>query len=173
MKTAWATFTAAVLLFACGCVTRPDWIEATLVTVDVSGLWEGRSTSRGGAQRTATLELHQEGPKVTGTVSWVGFTRDGSGPLEGRVSGEVFHFTVRSAAGVWTGEFTVGDDKMEGGRNSAYRPAGEGAHTSRLSRAWQTLTLEPRVLRGVPQVPRGSPNVGGFRGPPRPPKASV
>ncbi len=89
VKTAWATFTAAVLLFTCGCVTRPDWIEATLVTVDVSGSWEGRSTSPGGAQRTATLELHQEGPKVTGTVSLVGFTRDGSGPLEGRVGGDL------------------------------------------------------------------------------------
>ena len=83
VKTAGATFTAAVLLFTCGCVTRPDWIEATLVTVDVSGTWEGRSTSPGGAQRTATLEL-QEGPKgshwsdssVTGLVlskgAWVG-----------------------------------------------------------------------------------------------------
>jgi hypothetical protein len=114
VKIAWATFAAAVRLFTCGFVTRPDWIEATLMTVDVSGLWEGRSTSPGGAQRTAILELHQEWPKVTGTVSWVGFTRDGSGPLEGRVNGEVFHFTVRSAAGAWTGELTVGDDKMEG-----------------------------------------------------------
>ena len=37
VKTVGVTFTAAVLLFTCGCGTRPDWIEATLMTVDVSG----------------------------------------------------------------------------------------------------------------------------------------
>jgi hypothetical protein len=64
VKIAWgATFAAAVRLFTCGCVTRPDWIEATLMTVDVSGLWEGRSTSPGGAQRTATLELTKRGQR--------------------------------------------------------------------------------------------------------------
>jgi hypothetical protein len=40
VKTAGATLIAAVRLFSSGC-TRPDWIDATLVTVDVTGVWQG------------------------------------------------------------------------------------------------------------------------------------
>jgi hypothetical protein len=36
------------------------------------------------------------------------------GPLEGRVGGDVFHFSVRGERNVWTGELTVSDDQMEG-----------------------------------------------------------
>jgi hypothetical protein len=38
----------------------------------------------------------------------------GPGPLEGRVGGDVFYFTVRGERGVWTGELTVSSDQMEG-----------------------------------------------------------
>jgi hypothetical protein len=106
----------AFLVFCGGCVTRPDWIQATLVTADVSGVWQGRPRGSGTAlRRLATFELHQEGPKVTGTVSVSELPlSSGAGPLEGRVGGDVFHFTVRSVNGVWTGELTVVDDQMEG-----------------------------------------------------------
>jgi uncharacterized protein (DUF2236 family) len=35
----------AGLLLGSGCASRPDWIEATLVTVDVTGTWRGTLTS--------------------------------------------------------------------------------------------------------------------------------
>jgi hypothetical protein len=39
---------AAGLLLGSGCVSRPDWIEATLVTVDVTGVWYGPGASQAG-----------------------------------------------------------------------------------------------------------------------------
>jgi hypothetical protein len=114
VKTAWATLLAAVLVFCGGCVTRPDWIQATLVTADVTGVWTGRGTGRTRGGRP-TFNLHQEGPKVTGTVSFSASPVFAApGLLEGRVGGDVFHFSVRSEQGIWTGEFTVGDGEMEG-----------------------------------------------------------
>jgi hypothetical protein len=38
---------AATLLLGTACAPRPDWIEATLVTVDVNGVWSGDSTGQG------------------------------------------------------------------------------------------------------------------------------
>jgi hypothetical protein len=38
--------TLALLTEACGCA-RPDWIQSTLVTVDVSGTWVGTLTGGG------------------------------------------------------------------------------------------------------------------------------
>ena len=110
MKTAGATLIAAVLLFSSGCVTRPDWIQATLVTVDVTGVCQGTVpaaagvTPGGNPTVRAVLELEQEGPKVKGTLETPTFRRL-SGPLEGRVGGDVFHFKVINNAGeVVTGE---------------------------------------------------------------------
>jgi hypothetical protein len=34
---------AAALAIGSGCATPPDWIERTLVTVDVTGSWYGTS----------------------------------------------------------------------------------------------------------------------------------
>lgn len=61
----------AVLVLSPGCVQQPDWIESTLVTVDVTGVWEGGVTGEGGARSvlpsvSALLDLEQEGPKVKG-----------------------------------------------------------------------------------------------------------
>ena len=70
MQTAGATLIAAVLLFSSGC-TRPDWIESTLVTVDVTGVWQGTvsgGTRAGGGGPNITLYLEQEGPKVKGRM---------------------------------------------------------------------------------------------------------
>ena len=50
-----------------GCA-KPDWIESTLVTVDVSGHWVG-NTRNGG---TIELRLQHAGPKVTGHASFSG-----------------------------------------------------------------------------------------------------
>jgi hypothetical protein len=116
VKTGWATLLAAILVFCGGCVTKPDWIQSTLVTADVSGVWQGRATGQFAAARYAEFNLRPEGPKVTGTVSAtvMGGRYPGAGPLEGRVGGDVFYFTVRGEERVWTGELTVSNDQMEG-----------------------------------------------------------
>ncbi len=57
MKAAGTMLIAAVLLLSPGCVKQPDWIETTLVTVDVTGVWEG--TGPGGHQAmTGGLATH-------------------------------------------------------------------------------------------------------------------
>src|SRR5262249_56344600 len=60
----------AVALLVSGLVgcTRPDWIQSTLVTVDVSGSWQGNVTRPAGAYcpRLIQLQLQQSGPQSTG-----------------------------------------------------------------------------------------------------------
>ena len=96
---------AAALACGSGCA-RPDWIEQTLVTVDVSGVWRG-------TVGTATLELalQQDGPKVTGHLKQE-VNSSASGPLEGTVSGDTFRF--RTLRGGLTGELQVEGDEMTG-----------------------------------------------------------
>src|SRR5262245_25133069 len=79
MKRAGWWLIAAVLLVSPGCAKPADWIESTLVTVDVSGVWEGMvpaavvAGTAGGAGGAgvpavfARLTLEQGGPKVKGT----------------------------------------------------------------------------------------------------------
>src|SRR5215471_18042071 len=59
-------------------------------------------------------ELQQEGPKVTGAVTFSGGSSIGAGALEGCLGGDVFNFTVPSVDGTWTGEATVNGDEMNG-----------------------------------------------------------
>jgi hypothetical protein len=120
VKTAWAALIAVVLLFSSGC-TRPDWIEATLVTADVTGVWQGEVSTPTIAPgvRPITLDLKQEGPKVTGLLQIGGggvtVTQRYSGSLTGRVGGDVFHFTVVSGHGEsLTGHLMVNSDEMQG-----------------------------------------------------------
>jgi hypothetical protein len=138
VKTAWATLIAAVLLFSSGCVTRPDWIEATLVTADATGVWEGTVlapvgvTPGGNPVVRAVLELEQEGPKVKGTLE-TSFPRL-SGPLEERVGGDVFHFKVITHQGeALTGEMTVSGDEMVGVLTAPRWAAGGDTVTTRIS----------------------------------------
>ena len=56
-----------VLLIAAGCAQRADWIEGTLVTVDVTGWWVGRY-SGGSLDGDVYMALRQIGPKATGDV---------------------------------------------------------------------------------------------------------
>jgi hypothetical protein len=56
---------AVGLAFGCGCA-RPDWIEQTLVTVDVTRTWRN---AEGGLFE---LKLVQQGSKVTGFVVYGG-----------------------------------------------------------------------------------------------------
>ena len=123
---------ASVLACGSGCA-RPDWIEATLVTEDVTGVWDGESdvTKLGGTQAHtlfAHLELEQQGPNVKGSLSarpsvqggGVGATL-GAGSvmrIEGAMFGDTFRFT--EANGRISGELTVSADEMRGELRSIF-----------------------------------------------------
>jgi hypothetical protein len=53
--------TAVALMWGVGCV-RSDWIDRTLVTVNVTGTWHGRGLAKtaGGGTTMMLLELQQE-----------------------------------------------------------------------------------------------------------------
>jgi hypothetical protein len=62
--------TLTALMCVSGCTTPPDWIERTLVTVDVTGSWYGSSLQAsgagGGSYAAFWLDLQQAGPKARG-----------------------------------------------------------------------------------------------------------
>jgi hypothetical protein len=94
---------AATLIFAAGCA-KTDWIDRTLVTVDVTGRWEG-------ATENYWVELvleQQEGPRVKGSMQVKGAKIAGntfSGLIDSDLTGDVFRF--RDARGHLEGELTV------------------------------------------------------------------
>jgi hypothetical protein len=101
---------AVALVFGVGCA-KTDWIDRTLVTVDVTGTWYGYST--GGVGRETFLELKQEGSRVTGSIRiFPGGSISKSELVDGNVSGDVFRF--RQTNGSVEGELTVNGDEMDG-----------------------------------------------------------
>jgi hypothetical protein len=108
---------AMMLLMNAGCAARPDWIQATLVTTDVTGTWRGKASAA-----TITLVLKQQGPKVTGQMI---VSSSVSGALEGSVEGDVFRF--RSIFGSLSGEATVDGDEMIGQLSGAGGGAATGS----------------------------------------------
>ncbi len=131
MKTIVRVILVAVLVCGVGCA-RSDWIQQTLVTVDVTGVWSGELRTRGlsgGTPQTSTLSfrLEQHGAKVTGSFALSGGTTllqgEGmrmSGPIEGTVAGDVFSFAQTN--GALKGELTVSEDEMTGQGTTANRP---------------------------------------------------
>ncbi len=113
MKTIAGLLLATMLAMTAGCA-RTDWIDRTLVTVDVTGVWTG-SYGRVGGFGEIRLELQQQGPTVTGHVKTTGLQ---SGrmmtpePIEGSVAGDLFRF--KDARGRVTAELTVSGDEMNG-----------------------------------------------------------
>ena len=81
---------AAALVFASGCAQK-DWIDRTLVTVDVTGVWEGTQAGTIGAGGIIVFVLQQQGPKVTGEIrnlyTWPMPTAE-STPIQGTVNGD-------------------------------------------------------------------------------------
>jgi hypothetical protein len=108
---------AAALAAGSSCA-RPDWIERTLVTVDVTGVWSGvMARGSGPTSFEITIDLKQEGPKVTGFLKWAGFSYSGiyedlPGPVEGTVSGDRFEF--KRINGSFSSAVTVAGDEMTG-----------------------------------------------------------
>ncbi len=108
-----------------GCATPPDWIERTLVTVDVTGTWSG-TIAAGGTTAEILIDLKQEGPKVEGSVRWKGFAfttnvGDLPGLVEGTVSGDRFEF--RRTNGNLRGDVIVSGDEMTGHAHVKSGPA--------------------------------------------------
>jgi hypothetical protein len=116
---------AGALVFASGCA-KTDWIDRTLVTVDVTGTWYG---TPGGSRMTGIreffMELEQQGATVKGSIrssqSGVGPL---SGPIDGTVGGDVFSF--RNARGDVEGQLTVSGDEMTGLMSRAGGAGGAG-----------------------------------------------
>ena len=84
---------AAAFVFVSGCA-KQDWIDRTLVTIDVTGVWEGTVTARA-SNLAIELDIKQEGARVTGVIK--GFRNfDGNLeppiPIEGTVSGDTVSF---------------------------------------------------------------------------------
>ena len=80
---------AAALVFASGCAQK-DWIDRTLVTVDVTGVWDGKQVGPDWA-RDIVVALQQQGAKVTGEIMNLGTgegTSAGSTAIQGRVNGD-------------------------------------------------------------------------------------
>jgi hypothetical protein len=102
---------AGVLALGYGCAST-DWIDRTLVTVDVTGTWVGRIG--GGISRDVVLELEQKGSTVKGLVKSPSSGGSGAppGPIDGTVAGDVFRF--RSSRGNFGAELTVSGEEMDG-----------------------------------------------------------
>jgi len=127
----WA-FVVLALVFASGCVKQQDWIDRTLVTVDVTGVWEGTFRRTNGSSGNVVFVLQQQGPKVTGEMkfrasgSMVGASPEGEVRIAGTVSGDTFSF--HGISGPQTnGEFQVNGDEMIG--------------------SWARLTMQTATLR--------------------------
>jgi hypothetical protein len=107
MKAPIALLTAATLLVGSGCAQK-DWIDRTLVTVDVTGTWYGSPPGAGyGQPGDFLMELKQEGLVVqgflrSGTSQGTSNTGPLSGPITGTVAADVFRF--RDARGAVEGE---------------------------------------------------------------------
>jgi hypothetical protein len=97
-----------------GCA-KQDWIDRTLVTVDVTGTWRG-SPGGPGTQNPGALflDLRQEGATVQGFIRQgaSGAASSLDGPISGTVAGDVFRFS--STRGIAEGELTVNGDEMSG-----------------------------------------------------------
>jgi hypothetical protein len=108
--TARMLFMAAALFSGSSCA-RPDWIERTLVTVDVTGTWFGLSEVTGGTGRVSLyLQLKQNGPRVTGSARVLAGQQN---IIEGVVSGDTFTFNQTGGNAIH-GDLTVSGDKMTG-----------------------------------------------------------
>ena len=106
---------AAALTFGSGCV-QADWIDRTLVTVDVTGTWYGSPVGTVHfSPGEFLLELEQQGSTVKGFLrsgTSGGSTGSLQGPIDGTVAGDVFRF--QNTRGTVKGELMVSGDDMTG-----------------------------------------------------------
>src|SRR5262245_17312857 len=106
------------LLLGLGCAKTP-WVDRTVITEDVNGVWLGSVASPDGQPMVngqVRLELQQRASKVTGSVysssSWLRLSGRRSLPIEGRMADDVF--TFKDDRSILSGELTVNGDEMTG-----------------------------------------------------------
>ena len=109
MKTIAGLLLTTALTLSVGCA-KTDWIDRTLVTVDVTGVWEG-SWRTGQGTGDVRLTLQQSGPKVTGQLMIRGTNTPDDGDIEGTISGDQFTFR-ETRRGRLSGELHVNGDEM-------------------------------------------------------------
>lgn len=114
MKTVSRVLVAAGLALALGCA-RPDWIEQTLVTADLTGTWESTDDI------FIVLTLEQRGQKVTGAVLKPKYL---TGAIDGSVAGDELRFHRKNAT--FEGRMTVSGDEMSGTLRAITYSAGPG-----------------------------------------------
>jgi hypothetical protein len=138
MKILAGVLIAAALAIGSGCASS-DWIERTLVTVDVTGTWHGRLP--GGLVNLVWFELEQQGSTVKGFMRFggPGYVGTTSGPIDGTVAGDVFRF--KNTRGTVEGELTVSGDEMNG--QASFPGAGSSGRIS-LRRVESSRSDAPR-----------------------------
>jgi hypothetical protein len=104
-------FIAATLIFAAGCA-KQDWIDRTLVTVDVTGVWTGGLSGVGTGSRELLLDLAQKGSTVKGSVQVSPAAGVMADVIDGTIAGDAFRF--RDSRGRLEGNLTVSGDEMAG-----------------------------------------------------------
>jgi hypothetical protein len=120
MKTLVVVLIAATLL-VCPACAKTDWIDRTLVTVDVTGNWAGVLE---GVGRDVSFELEQQGSTVKGYIRVGAAETFIAGPISGTVAGDVFRF--KNTRGDMEGELTVSGDEMTGRWSRVPAQAGQG-----------------------------------------------
>jgi hypothetical protein len=103
-----------------GCASAPPVPSGVL---DVTGMWDGTWNAGIVGAGTIELRLQQKGTVVTGQLEMSGVQAISAtdGPLEGKVSGNVFSF--KQAAGVIEGAMTVSGEEMVGNATGRFRAA--------------------------------------------------
>ncbi len=101
---------AATLIFAAGCA-KQDWIDRTLVTVDVTGVWTGGLSGVGTGSRELLLDLEQ-GSTVKGSVQVSPAAGMMADVIDGTIAGDSFRF--RDSRGRLEDNLTVSGDEMAG-----------------------------------------------------------
>src|SRR5215468_3622515 len=97
MRAMWAFIAIALVLGSC--VRQQDWIDRTLVTVDVTGVWEGTFAGTGGSGDVRFV-LQQQGPKVTGEMKIPAVPTVPTAPAGGRPPPSVSARTIEAAGGL-------------------------------------------------------------------------
>lgn len=135
---------AVSLVMLLGCAKTP-WVDRTVITEDVNGVWLGSMAGPDGqpmANGQVRLELQQRASKVTGSVyssssSWLGSSGRPSLSIEGSMADDVF--TFRDDRSILSGELTVNGDAMTGRGFMGGRPV-----TFTLRRIEMASSVVPR-----------------------------
>ena len=118
MNTIARVILVTVLVFGSGCA-KPDWIQQTLVTVDVTGTWLDTAGK-------LELNLEQQGAKVTGSMVYLAGS---ASRVPGAIDGGGRR-CVPIQANEWkqsttTGEMTESGDEMTGNVRSVIGTRGQ------------------------------------------------